>query len=182
MRFFIGFIIALGLIIALIVLLLQGGNSSTPKEPALSTYANTSTIVRVSIDGPVTAPQNHNQIVVTVGRDRATYQQFNGYDGTIIASKSYDNSFNSYNTFLHAISRAGMLVGNTDPKLSNSLGRCPLGQIYTFEVLNGDKQIKKLWTTNCGGAKTFGGNTNLIMSLFQSQIPDYSDLSQNVRI
>jgi hypothetical protein len=183
LRYFLGFLVALGLIIALIVMIFHsGGKTAKTTAPPLSSYANSSTVVRLTIDGPVTAPQNHNQIVVTVGKTKATFQQFLGYDGTVVGSKSYDNTVNSYTVLLKSLSRAGMLVGITDPKLTDSVGRCPLGQTYTFEVADGDKQIKKFWTTSCGGVKTFGGNTSLVKKLFELQIPDYNTLIQEINI
>ncbi len=181
LRYFIGLVIAIGLIIALIFLLTQSGNKTKAPTPrSLSSFSNTTAVARLTITGPITAPQNHNSIVITVGRDQAVYQHFTGYDGTVVDSKTFDNTENSYNSFLHAIGRAGFTLGNAKPSLADSTGYCPLGQVYTFELIEDGNQLENLWTSSCGGTKTFGGNLSVNLELFQAQIPDYTALTNNI--
>jgi len=183
MRYFIGFLVTLGLIIALIILLFGGGSGSKQAAPKLlSSYANTNAIVQMTIDGPVSAPQTHNQVRVTVSRDQATFQQFQGYDGTVVNSKSYGNTTNSYNVFLRALAHAGFTLGNKNAVISDSTGYCPLGEVYTFELIDSGTQLEKFWTTSCGSPKTFTGNSSLVTSLFRSQIPDYETLTGNINL
>lgn len=183
MRYFIGFLVSIGLIITLIILLFSG--SSSPKQATpklLSSYAGTNAVVQMTIDGPVTAQQTHTQVRVTVGRDQATFQQFQGYDGIIVKSKSYDNTANSYNVFLRALAHAGFTQGNKNATINDSTGYCPLGEVYTFELIDSGNQLEKFWTTSCGSPKTFTGNASLVTSLFRSQIPDYQTLIQNINL
>ena len=137
LRYIIGFIITLGLIITLIVLLFSGGNNSkkSVSQPLLSSYSDTNATVLMTIDGPITAPQNHNQIRVSVNRNNATFQQLVGYDGTVVNSKTYSNTANSYNAFLRALSHAGFRLGDTK-SITNPLGYCPLGNVYSFQIIN----------------------------------------------
>lgn len=133
----------------------------------------------MTIDGPITAQSTHNQVRVSVNRDTATFQQLVGYDGTVVNSKSYSNTTNSYDAFLRALAHAGFMLGNTNPAITNPTGYCPLGNIYSFELINEGAIVQNFWTTSCGSPKTYNGNTSLTISLFRSQIPDYSTLAQN---
>lgn len=183
LRYFIGFVVALGLIIALIVLLFSG-NSNTSKTAAprlLSSYADTGSVTTMTVDGPITAQSTHYQIRISVNRDSATFQQFVGYDGTVVSSKSYSNSTNAYAAFLRALAHAGFTLGDTNPAITNPTGYCPLGSIYTFELQDQGSSVEKFWTTSCGSPKTYRGNTDLTVQLFRSQIPDYSSLTNSLQ-
>lgn len=184
LRYFIGFIIALGLIIALIVLLFGGGNNtaSKPAPRLLSSYADTGSVASMTIDGPVSAQSTHYQIRVSVSRDSATFQQFVGYDGTVVNAKSYSNSVNAYSVFLKALAHAGFTLGDTKPAITDPTGYCPLGSIYTFELQDQGSSVEKFWTTSCGTPKTYRGNTDLTISLFRSQIPDYNSLMNSISL
>lgn len=179
LRYFIGFVVALGLIITLIILLFSGNSNTTSKTVAprlLSSYSDTGSVASMTIDGPIVAQSTHTSIRVSVDRNSATFQQYVGYDGTVVNSKSYSNSTNSYAAFLRALAHAGFNLGVTNPAITNSTGYCPLGSIYTFGLSDQGSDVYKFWTTSCGTPKTYKGNTNLTVQLFKSQIPDFSQL------
>ncbi len=183
-RYFFGFLVAIGLIILVIYLLFQGGGTTTKKVPntpkALTSFSNTDTVVRLTIDGPVTAPVNHRKVEVTVGRDQATYQLFEGYDGTIMNSQSFENTQNSYSVFLHALSHAGFTRGTTETSLRDSAGYCPAGRVYSFEVIQDGKDLENFWATTCGNPKTYAGSISTTLSLFRAQIPHFDILTRDV--
>lgn len=184
-RYFIGFLISIGLIITLIILLFSGSSNTTtkPAQKLLSSFAGTGAVVQMVVDGPVTAQQTHTQIRITVGRDLATFQQFQGYDGTVVNSKSYTNTTNSFNVFLNALAHAGFTQGNKNATITDPTGYCPLGDVYSFRLVDdAGTQLQYFWTTSCGSPKTYNGNTSLTVSLFRSQIPDYNTLIQDVRL
>lgn len=182
MRYFIGFLIFIGLIVLVFVIFLTGG-SGTPKKtpPSLSTYANTSTVMQLTIDGPVTADQTHREVQVIVGQSETDINIIQGYQGTVLNHVSYPSNENAYNVFLHAIDLAGFTktrkTSNTD-----DTGVCPLGDRYIFQVINGATDLQRTWNTSCGGQGTFGGSTSLILTLFKAQIPDYDMLTENLAI
>lgn len=184
-RYFVGFVISVGLIFLVIFLLVNGGkDTKSPASPVkpLYTYANTDAVVKMTIEGQVTAPQNRNTIVVTVGATEATFQQYVGYDGSIVATKSYENTRNSYETLLRSLAVAGFRSGNNDPALRNSDGYCPLGRTYRFQMIENDKDLQNYWITSCPTTHTFNGNATLVRTLFQNQIPDYNTLTSNVTL
>jgi hypothetical protein len=183
MRYFIGFIAAIGLIILLIVLLLTGGgdNKQAPKTPkALDEYGSTSALVRMTIDGPINADSEHKQLRITVGKDDVVYEQVNGYNGDVVNTKVYTNTQDSYTDFLHALGHAGFTRGSDEKALADERGFCPLGRRNIFELIQDNKTLERYWSTSCGSPKSYRGNNSLTIQLFQDQVPDYNKLSQNL--
>ncbi len=184
MKYFIGFLVTIGLIIILILLLFRGGNGTkvpTTKK-TLNSYASTDAQVRVTIDGPVNAQSIHQQVQITVGQDNVTYNQIQGYDGNIVNSQNYANTQNAYSAFLHSLTHASFTKGSKDPLLSDYQGYCPLGNRYIFELMQSGKILQRYWSTSCGKPKTYLGDTNLTLTLFQAQVPNYSTLTQNLSL
>lgn len=179
MKYIIGFLLTIGLLILLIVLLATGG-SKTTKVPntskKLDSYANTSAVTRLTIDGPITNPQEHKATRITVGRDTTTYEQLQGYDGAIVNTQSFPNTQTSYLSFLRAIELAGFTLGDTSANLKNDRGYCPLGNRYIFELEDNGKQIERFWSASCSGAHSFKGSTNLNVTLFKRQVPSFNKL------
>jgi|SRR5579864_4120891 len=182
MRYFIGFLIVIGLIVLVFVLFATGGSKTPPKTTtSLATYASTATVTKLTIDGPVEADQTHRQVQITVGQDESTIDIVQGYQDTVLNHASYVNNQDSYNVFLHALDLAGFSkkrsTSNTDER-----GVCPLGDRYIYEIINGATDIQRTWSTSCGGEGTFGGTPSVIITLFRRQIPDYDKLTTNVDI
>lgn len=192
MRYFVGFLITVGLIIVLIVLLLTGGHGgnkqiqTTGEKPQtvsqLAAYADTDVVTRLIIDGPINANQNHTAVRITVGREDVTYEQIQGYEGTVVNKQVFANNQSAYSNFLYAIGRAGFNLGDPSPKLANEKGYCSPGQRYVFELADGNHDIQRYWQTNCGSGmpKTYKGNLTLTLGLFQAQVPGYNSLTQDL--
>jgi len=176
MRYFFGFLAAVAVLVLLFVLILRGFGGHKPAvQSQLTDYAPTQTVMRMVVEGPVNADADHRVAQVTVGRDSTNITLFQGYQHTVLQSKSYDSNQAAYTTFLRALQLQGYIKGNPNPKLEDSRGVCPLGRVYTFEVITGSSTVQQFWTTSCGGG-TFRGNTATIRQLFRLQVPnpDYS--------
>jgi hypothetical protein len=186
MRYFIGFLITIGLIILLIVLLFTGGGGSNPKKPkttkALTDYASTDAVVRLTIDGPIVADQNHQAVQITAGQDDVTYSQVQGYQGTVANQQSFVNNQNAYSNLLYALGHAGFTKGDNSKVLANEKGYCATGNRYIFELIDNGTDIERYWATSCGGTKTYQGNLNLTLTIFKAQVPGYNTLTQNLSI
>ena len=182
-RYLIGFFVTVGLVILLVILLFTGGsNTANKKVPAtgkaLSSYASSDAQVRLTIDGPVNANQDHRQTQYIIDRDNAVINLIQGYDGMVIDTHSYGNTEASYDTFLHALELNGFTRGKTsDASLKSETGHCADGYRYVFELVQGGRVIERLWTTSCGSVRTFEGNSQFIIDLFRSQIPGREDLA-----
>jgi hypothetical protein len=178
MRYFLGFLAVIGVLVLIFVLILRGGGKDSV-ETQLTDYTATQTVMRLTIDGPVNADQDHRVIRVTVGRNLTTIDIIQGYEGHTLDSRSYANNEDSYGTFLRALQLAGYTDGNDDPELTDSRGVCSTGRVYTMEIITGSDTVQKFWRTSCDSG-TFGGETNLIRKLFRLQIPDYNLLTRSV--
>lgn len=178
MRYIVGFLIGLGLIILTVILIVKAfsGGGAKPQKIDLNSYATTNAVMRLTIDGPVNADQTHQRIRITVGRDQTTFEQIQGYQGKLLQTKTFDNNGDAYASFLHALSVAGYTEGNTNaPK--DERGYCPLGNRYIYETLSGGDDVIRWWNTSCGTAYgNFKGKGDTIRSLFKKQVPGYDKL------
>jgi len=169
MRYFIGFLITIGLIILLIVLLFGGGGGGnkkkTPVTPrTLTSFANTDAVTQATIDGPINAQSIHEQIKVIVSRDQVVFQHLRGYDGDVVSQQTFVNTENGTNV----------------PNTQAWQGQCPTGSRNIFEIVENGDNIARYWSTSCGNPSTYHGNTPLVIQLFQAQVPGYLTLTQNI--
>lgn len=176
MRFIIGVIIAIGLIVMVLILLLRGP-STPPTNYDLMRYANTGTAMRLTIDGPITAEQTHREIQITVDNSLSSIAVIQGYQGRILRQRSYASNVTAYSVFLRALQLAGFNRGKNAPSLRDERGYCPLGERYIMEIVNGSQVSQHYWATSCGGQGNYQGHLNTVISLFTGQIPDYSALT-----
>lgn len=182
MRYFLGFLGIVALVIFVFVLVVRGfsGHSNAPKnQTVLSDYTNTSTVMRLSIEGPVTANQTYNEVHITVGRDANTIEIIQGYQGQVAKAKTYANNAEAYGNFLRALQLLNYTKGNPDPKLADERGYCPTGSRYVYEIISGASDVQRFWIGTCG-VGTFKGASASIRGLFTRQIPDYASFINNL--
>lgn len=181
MRYLIGLVIFILLIIFLIIKLLSGGGSKPNLPPSLATYANTSTTVRYIIDNPVQAPQNHKDIVIEVGSSSTDIKITQGYDGEVVKEQSFPMTDAAYTAFLLALQHsAGYTLGDNDPKLKDERGYCATGNRYSYDIVSGDgDRLQHYWSTSCK-EKTFKGLPDVVRNLFEAQIPNFDDYTSDV--
>lgn len=183
MRYVLGFLISIGLLILVFVMIFRGGSDPAPNVPAqLVDYANTNTTVQFVEDYPVNADQTHRQLTTTVGRDAVRFVVESGYQGTVLRERSYPNNPTAYANFLRALQLAGYTAANTDPSLRDERGFCPTGRRYIFSVRDGERNIQRLWSTTCGNIGSFKGRTDTVRTLYQRQVPDYNELTRGVQL
>lgn len=175
LRYVLGFLATVALIVLVFILVLRGltGGGRPAEQVELIDYSKTQTVMRMIISGPVTADQEYRAVRVTIGRTSSTIEMISGYEGNVTDTRTYSNNESAYATFLRALDLAGYTNGDPDPEREDSRGYCPTGRIYTFQIITGSDTVQNFWTTSCKGGGTFGGNTNLIRTLFREQIPDY---------
>jgi hypothetical protein len=178
LRYLIGFLGIIALIILVIVLIVRAGSGSGtgPKAIDLADYITSTSEVSLTIDGPVSADQTHRSIKISVDERRATAELINGYEGQVQDTKTYTTNENLYANFLLSLKRAGFIVGLSDENLKDERGYCPTGLRYVYELKDNDKEVRRLWSTSCGRDSTFKGTGETVRALFQKQIPDYDTL------
>ncbi len=183
MRYFLGFFATILLIFLLIFLLFSGDKK--PKAPTgktLDSYAATDAEVRLTTDGPVNAEEQHKQVRISVNRQNVTFEHIGGYNGNIVKRQQFNNTENAYTAFLLSLAHAGFTRTETkpDPALRDERGYCPEGDRYVFELVQNDKDVLRSWATSCDKPKTYLGAVGLTLDLFQAQVPNYSDLTQDI--
>jgi hypothetical protein len=179
MKFIIGFLVTIGLIILAFILIFRGnGGGPAVTTPDITRYSNTNVVMQLTIDGPVNADQTHRMTRITVGQSQVTITTLQGYQNTVIKSKSYDNNSTAYTVFLHALQIQGYSKGSNLASLKDERGVCPLGSRYIYEVIDGAQDTQRYWHSTCGTG-SFKGNVPTINTLFTTQVPDYNDITAN---
>ncbi len=175
MKFIIGFLVTIGLLIVVFILIFRGGgnDAAVQTEKKMTEYANSSTVVSLTTEGPVNANQIHKQIKVSVSSTETTVEVFQGYEQNLLSTKSYANNTAAYSDFLRALDINGFDNGDKDKALADERGYCATGTRYVMSIKDGDRDIQRFWTSSCGTG-TFKGKTSIIRSLFVAQVPDYN--------
>ena len=184
MKYFIGVLASIALVILVIFLVIRGfsGNDKPQVEAKpLISYAQTDTTVRLTVDGPVVANQEHNAYQITVGREQTTMDTYVGYDQEVLQTNTYDNNAESYANFLRALDLAGFSKGDTESD-TDPRGTCATGNRYVLEIINGTNEVQSFWTTSCKIRGTFQGNIEQVSNLFRNQVPDYSKMVRGLDI
>jgi hypothetical protein len=175
-------LITIGLIILAFVLLLRGtgGNSGGQGGPLdITKYGTTSVVAQMTFSNPTQADQTHRQVLVSVGKDSSTINIYQGYQQTVLQTKTYANNVTSYQQFLASLQRAGFTKGDNSKAVASEAGFCPLGDSFVYELVNGDQDIQRYWSTTCGQGN-FKGNRSVVQQLFKQQIPDWGNLTANI--
>ncbi|HUC90275.1 MAG TPA: hypothetical protein VMR45_05730 [Patescibacteria group bacterium] len=181
MKYFLGLLSAITLIVIVFILVLHGfsGSSKPKNQITLTDYATSSTVVKLTVSGPVKADQNHQGYSITVGRDSNTIEVYQGYQNTVTQAKTYGNNSVAYADFLRALQLQGFTKGSADTTQSDDRGVCPLGARYTFEIQTAGETIQRYWATSCGKG-TFKGTSSSIMTLFKLQIPEFPQITKDI--
>ncbi|SRR5581483_1965689 len=183
-RYFIGFLLAVGLIVVVVILIIKAltGTHKGPTPLDLPSYANGDVRVRLTIDSSVTAPDTHHDVVLTVGSNQSSLMITKGYDSEVVSMKNYQMTSSAYGVFLKSLAYNGFTKGNNDPNLADERGHCAQGDRYIYEVIDGSgNDLERYWYTSCGTG-TFKGNISAVRTLFVHQFPDYSTQTQNINL
>jgi hypothetical protein len=186
MRYFLGFLIMLGLVFVGILLLVRLFFGSPDQEQTakagLVENAGTTKTVQLTIDGPINANQVHKQVKIEVSNSQSRLELIDGYEGRATKTSLYENNTASYAEFLRALDLLGYTLGLDDKTLQDERGYCPTGQRYIFEIKDGTKTIQRYWSTSCNATKNFNGRTNEIVNLFRAQIPQYNEVARGYNL
>jgi hypothetical protein len=184
MRYFIGFLITIGLLFLLIILLAGGGGGKkVPKtSKPLASYSTTAAITQMTVDGPVNSNQEHEKIRISVSQDKVIYDRINGYDNKVIDHKEFVNTEEAYASFLKSLQYYGFTQGNTTKALADERGHCPEGNRYVFELIDNGDDLQRFWTTSCGKPKTYLGLQTQTINLFTAQVPGIDNFETNISI
>lgn len=139
----------------------------------IADYADTDVKVRMSTRSYINNNQEHQDLVITVGRDQTIGELISGYQGNVVRTQQTGNNPTSYKAFLSALHNASFTSAQLPPVGVQYDGVCSTGQRYTFEFLGaGEDAPKTLWATTCGKKiGTFKGDLSEVKKLFNAQLP-----------
>jgi hypothetical protein len=187
MRYFVGFLVSVGLVVLVIILImrgLSGGPKPVIKAP-LSDYASTSSIVRLTVSGPIVGDQQFESYQISVGRDQVAIETRRGYQASTIDQKNYSNNQEAYFSFLRALDFAGFTKGDKNSPNKDERGTCAAGDRFIVQVKNNNSDVQRFWTSTCRGqGGNFKGNIAQVRQLFNSQVPsaDFSKLTNSLHL
>ena len=189
MRYLFGFAVFLVLIIIGLIFIFARGGEKPPSRTEetiqpLPEYSTTNAAVSMNQRGEINGQDQHREILITISQLERRLDIVSGYSGNIIKTQSFSNSEPAYKQFLAAIGDAGFLVKRqTTEAQAESLGKCPLGVLYEFELNDSGDILSDLWTSGCSNAKgTFTGSVSTISQLFKNQITNYGELVAGVQL
>lgn len=140
--------------------------------------------VRMTVRGPIVASENFNSYTITVTPSSRTMTTYVGYVGQQINTEQLSNDTQAYTQFVSALSRANLMEGTPlTGDADNTSGICATGNVYQFEVLQGDNTVQNLWTSTCKGSPgSLKASLAQVVSLFRAQIPSYAKLTSQLNI
>ena len=154
------------------------GNQKTDVSREALLASDLSRSVRMTKRGPIVANENHRSYQITVTPESRTITSYEGYLEKQLKSKSYDNNVKAYEQFTAALDKANLakgvqLTGNAD----DTTGVCAKGNLYEFEILQGTRAVKRLWTTDCSGSKgSLQASVQQLSELFTNQVPNAQEV------
>ncbi len=186
-----GFFVAIVLIIFASFLIfsnkgLFGGKTTSLGQQVnkFANYSNTNAVASLTIDGPIVANQNFNQVIIKVSSLYTKIYIIDGFNNSTVQKQVFSNNSNSFNAFLKSLALNNFEVkSNNSNGLSGPIGVCPGGDSYIFKLINGSQTIVNTWQTNClNQPYTFGGNLSEVLNLFENQIPNYNQDVNNLNL
>ena len=173
-----------------IILLFSGGGEKPATTPApavksLPEYSITSAETSMTTRGEINGDDEHRSIRITIGQYERRLDIITGYQSQVIQTNTFSNNQSAYSEFLYAIKDAGFMIKKkgVDPAQVQPDGKCPLGNLYIFELNAGNETLSSLWSSSCGSAiGTLGGNSSLLQTLFKNQVTNYSQLTSGVQL
>lgn len=142
-------------------------------------YADESdTVMQYTIDGPINARENHRSIRFSIGPNSRSVEVIRGYGNEVIDSQTLGNDRQSYLAFLEALEGANFTNqrgGSEEPE-----GACPTTRRYLYQIVEDGETVMNLWSGDCTRG-TFGGSASTTQELFQAQLPDFFEITRDVR-
>lgn len=166
------------------------GGTSTPTKTIVNVGKNaltgslTSQSVRMLVRGQITANENFHSYSIMVSNDMRNMTTYMGYLNQQVDNEQLSNNTQAYTQLVYALSHAQMMDGSPlQGDANDTRGICATGEVYEFDVLQDNKSVQSLWTSSCSGSPgSLKANLGQISSLFQLQIPNFSELLSRINL
>jgi hypothetical protein len=176
--------IAVAALVSIARVIFFSGNTGTTttqtnisKETLLSTNADRS--VTMTVRGKLIADESYRSYQIRITPNERKLTTYKGYLDQPISNITLGNNLPSYEEFVYALYRNGLING-TEPKgdKNDTRGICASGFFYEFQVLKADKSVKSLWTSTCEGSPgSLTASYITLTNLFTVQIPNAQSLT-----
>lgn len=167
-------LVSIGLVILVIVLLIKGfaGKGSAPSSRInVGTYAYSSAIATLLIDGPTNLNQTHSQVRISVSGTENEIDIIQGYEGNVVKRQTYSNNPAAFGVFLQSLQLLNFSRGSSGS--TDYRGFCPTGDRYVYSFSSDQSELFSYWSTSCGGQGTFQGDAPSVRRLFERQVPSH---------
>jgi hypothetical protein len=182
-----GIIIIVAAFIAIIVAFVGRDpihNDIDPDEiiTELSDFADDSSEVSFTTYGPIVGHEEFKAIRITVNDSHRRLDILRGYDLAVDERIEIANTAAAYEAFLYALEEANF-TATLDGQEAREDGKCPTNRRHVYRLEIDDEERLRTWSSPCRGQRgNFGGEARLVERLFQGQIPDYRDITREVRL
>jgi hypothetical protein len=151
-------------------------------ESLLNTAVDRST--RMTVRGPLVADESFRSYQIAIDSSSRRLTTYSGYLDQTIESVQLGNNTRAYEELVYALSRANLMKGTElEGDKDDTRGICATGQVYEFEVLQGNSVIKRLWTSTCEGSPgSLEASVAQVQKLFTDQIPDAQTTIGNINL
>ncbi len=181
MKYFLGVLGVILLIIFVIVLALRGGDDTSTPAPdvkALTEYsAEPQSQVTMTTGGAINAEENHRIVSVQVTASNRSVAITEGYNGKVISEETFPNTTDAFSAFLAGLEQVGFSKVRSSKLDFTSV--CPTGKRYSYVLNSNSEDVVNSWSATCERG-TYGGQVTNTQNLFQAQIPNYSDIVNDV--
>lgn len=162
----------------------QGSQQAeTARKVNLLDAAGSNKPVRYTIRGNVVGDKEYRSIRITVDSATRKIEILRGYSDQVLKEQELPNTPQAYQAFLAAINGGGFTNAVGAQGRGSEAQSCPLGRKFNYEVAPGTENSFRSWSTSCGRQLgTFSGNNTLIQTLFQRQIPGYTNYVTGIKL
>lgn len=189
MRYGLGVLLVIFLVIVGAVVLFDGDNSSSSKQLRNTQIVDYENKDRASVSwtqqGVLVGEDQRRSIRVIVTRNNRMVEVLDGYEQRVEKSQQYTNTPAAFSAFVRALDDASFGL-ERDVSEPDERGMCPTGNIFIYRLTDVGTEIMRTWSGNCSRAGgSFGGSTknaSLIARLFKAQITGYSDFVSGVKL
>lgn len=180
MKYFLGLLGVLLLIIFILVLAFGGGSDTATQKDVkrLADYATEpATTAILTQGGAINSVEDHRVIRVSVTDSVRRIEILEGYDGDVLKTKTYSNTTSAFRAFLAGLEQVGFSRERSTSASFESV--CPESRRFRYELDSNDETVINTWSASCEKG-TFNGRTTSVQNLFEAQIPEYDDYTKNV--
>lgn len=177
---FIGLIVILVIAAIVSVVRIMTSNNQQPatdvvdtsNKSLLATDSNRS--VNMTVRGKIVGNESFRSYRIVVRPNERTFVRYKGYLEQPLVAKKYDNNTRAYEEFVYALSRGSLAKGTAlTGEADDTRGVCASGIVYEFEIVDGSRIVKRLWTSSCTDVKgSLVGNVAQLQQLFVDQVPE----------